>query len=586
MTDSSGLVSRRFRLGELLGTGGSASVFAAVDTSTGASVALKLLHPHLSGRPATREAFFAEARRARELRHPNIAGVLDVGVDTHGVDPVAWIALERAGGSSLAEHVERRGPLGVPEALAVLDGMLRALEAAHAVGLVHRDVSPANVMVAVSDAGSIATAGVRLLDFGLADAAGRAALGSDVLRSEPDSDRAGVIGNVNYMSPEQVRGAAVDERGDVYQAGAVLYFALTGRPPFGRATVNETMRAHLDLPPPVPSVMDSRIPRDVDRLVVRALLKAPSDRFASAGEMRAALDVAGRGAAQPRVETRARGLDTPASPATRPAGAPATGVTRVLGSTSVPDRSPAAERTAVQRAGKGRRPLSRHRHRRRMVSAWMTGAGVAAVVATLAGFAAAGSPVLPVPTASSPPSQVAPLPSPADDAAPSSAPVQPDPVVEAVEVVVPLVAFSSLAEAMRALADAGLEAGELTVVDSAHAADTVLDSSPAAGTPVAVGASVSLTVASGFNRVPRVAGLTRTEALGALQGAGFTVALATISTDVLPGTIVGSDPAEGTALALGTTVTVLESDGPAPASLPPAATATPSPAPPSGGNGG
>ena len=113
-----------------------------------------------------------------------------------------------------------------------------------------------------------------------------------MLRSEQTGGRAGVIGNVDYMSPEQVRGAAVDERGDVYQAGAVLYFALTGRPPFARSTPAETMRAHLETPPPVPSVMDSRIPRRLDRLVVRAILKDPADRFASAAEMRAALAAA------------------------------------------------------------------------------------------------------------------------------------------------------------------------------------------------------------------------------------------------------------------------------------------------------
>ena len=209
------------------------------------------------------------------LRHPNVAGVLKVGVDEASDEPVAWIALERAAGLSLAEHVDRHGPLGVADALTAADGVLRALEAAHAVGLVHRDVSPANVMIAIDGDGRLDVGGVRLLDFGLADAAGRAALGTDVLRSEAvaeDTGGAGVIGNVNYMSPEQVRGAAVDERGDVYQAGAVLYFALTGRVPFLRRPGRDDVSA-LESPPPVPSVMDSRIPRQVDRIVVRTLLK-------------------------------------------------------------------------------------------------------------------------------------------------------------------------------------------------------------------------------------------------------------------------------------------------------------------------
>lgn len=231
MSGTSRVIAGRFRLGELLGTGGSASVFAAVDERTALNVALKVLHPHLSERPAAREAFLAEARRAQPLRHPHIVGVLGVGVD-HGADaPVAWIALERAAGSSLAQHVSRHGPLSPAEAVVVLDGVLQALEAAHAIGLIHRDVSPSNVMVARDASGAVAADGVRLLDFGLADAAGNAALGTDDLLSVDAKGRAGVMGNINYMSPEQVRGMPVDARGDVYQAGALLHFALTGRPP-------------------------------------------------------------------------------------------------------------------------------------------------------------------------------------------------------------------------------------------------------------------------------------------------------------------------------------------------------------------
>ncbi|MGA1827363.1 serine/threonine-protein kinase, partial [Microbacterium sp.] len=320
MSDPSRLISGRYRLGELLGTGGSASVFAAVDAIDGAQVALKILHPHLSDRPAARDAFLAEARRAEPLRHPNIVGVLGVGVDEAGDAPLAWIALERAAGSSLSEHIATLGPLPPDEAAAVIDGILRALEAAHAIGLIHRDVSPANVMVAPDARGVLHVDGVRLLDFGLADAAGKSALGSDDLLSIEATGRAGVLGNVNYMSPEQVRGEAVDARGDLYQAGAVLYFALTGRPPFPRETTGQTMRAHLTAPPPVPSVLDRRIPRTLDRVVVRAMLKDPGDRFASVGAMRAAL----------------------AGPAPVAAAAAPQEVTRVLGRTMVPPRVPGA----------------------------------------------------------------------------------------------------------------------------------------------------------------------------------------------------------------------------------------------------
>jgi eukaryotic-like serine/threonine-protein kinase len=205
-----GLVSGRYRLGELLGTGGSASVFTALDIETDTVVALKILHPHLSDPVQTREAFFAEARAAAVLRHPNIVAVLGVGVHDPGEEPLAWIALDLAPGVSLAEHVEKHGALGVDDALTLAAGVLLALEAAHAVGLIHRDISPANVMVDVRPDSKLAVGAVRLLDFGLADAAGRPALGTDLLRSSAvHGDTAtrpvGVLGSVNYMSPEQHR---------------------------------------------------------------------------------------------------------------------------------------------------------------------------------------------------------------------------------------------------------------------------------------------------------------------------------------------------------------------------------------------
>ncbi|WP_448811394.1 protein kinase domain-containing protein [Agromyces bauzanensis] len=593
MTEPTGLLSGRFRLGELLGTGGSASVFAAVDTVDGASVALKLLHPHLSGTPAMREAFFAEARRAEPLRHPNIAGVLGVGVDEASDDPVAWIAFERAPGRSLAEQVELAGALAVRDAVAVADGVLRALEAAHAIGLVHRDVSPANVMVVAGESGAIEVEGVRLLDFGLADAAGRAALGSDVLRSEAGEGPAGVIGNVDYMSPEQVRGAALDERGDLYQAGAVLYFALTGRPPFARDTSAETMRAHLQAPPPVPSVMDSRIPRELDRVVVRALLKHADDRFATAAEMRAAVTAAPT-AAEPAPVAEAGG--TRVTRVVAPAPRPDVDSTRVLGRTRVPARPLAAERTAVQgpempragvqRSGRSRAAASaRATGRRGTLGASISVAALAVLVAAIIGSVAASPTAVPIPSNSpSEGSLASPPPPTADASTPSSPPVvvTPPPVVE---VVVPDVASATLAEAKRVLTDAGLVAGELTVVESERPADTVLGSSPEAGARAVEGSTVALTVASGFNRVPHVVGLTRAEALAALQRAGFTVALGTRRVaGVAAGSVVGTDPGEGVSLQLATTVTLLEAEA-TPRPTPPP-TSTPVPTPEPGTSGG
>ena len=141
MSDPSRLISGRYRLGVLLGTGGSASVFAAVDGHNGAPVALKILHPHLSDRPTARDAFLAEARRAEPLRHPNIVGVLGVGVDESGDAPLAWIALERAAGSSLSEHIRGSRTRSASRMRSPSSTASLAV-AAHAIGLIHRDVRP------------------------------------------------------------------------------------------------------------------------------------------------------------------------------------------------------------------------------------------------------------------------------------------------------------------------------------------------------------------------------------------------------------------------------------------------------------
>ncbi|SFR82588.1 serine/threonine protein kinase [Agromyces sp. CF514] len=654
-----GEIAGRYRLGELLGSGGSASVFAAVDTGSGDRVALKILHPHLSGEPAARTAFLDVARRTQTLRHANIAAVLETGVHDEAGEPVAWIALELADGSSLAEHVERSGALDPVEALGVMDGVLGALEAAHAVGLIHRDVSPANIMVAAGEDGRVGAAGARLLDFGLADAAGQAAVGRDVLRSETvgraDQARAeasgedaeaeygvdgraageqavpvGVIGNVAYMSPEQLRGEAVDERGDIYQAGGVLHFALTGRPPFARTSAVETMRAHLSSPPPVASVLDSRIPRSIDRIVVRALLKDPADRFPDAASMRAEV-----------VDALAR-AGSPAAGAAGKAGFPGAGIgagidavawqpeqagagrtpgpkqdhrTRVLGATSVPiARNAASETTAVirrrpsvppastratastadARAGSGPRRLtggSTRAANRARLGAWAVGIASVAAVSALIAFAAGAAPVN-VPTtggssAPRPPSTAAPSP-----AAPTAAPADvedhdaiPEPPQPIASLGVPALAGLTLAEARSRLAEAGLRAGSLTIVESSRPGDTVLASTPVAGTNVAADSTVDLEVASGSNRMPEVTGASRADAVAAAQSAGFSVDIVFVDAPGSEaGTVIGTQPSAGTSVRVGATITLRvaseQQPEPTPTPTPPSPTQTPKPGAP------
>ncbi|EXJ52379.1 serine/threonine-protein kinase [Microbacterium sp. MRS-1] len=252
---SDGLIAERFHLRKLRGSGGTAAVFEADDTRHGRRVAVKLLHPHLAVGPVAWEAFFEEVRAAQAIAQPNIAEVYDAGL-APGDPPVAWIAMELVEGVTLADHVRERGPLTIVDAVAVFAAVLDATGAAHAGGVVHRDITPSNIMLTSSASADAdgTVSGIRLLDFGLADVPGRTTRGADPLLSGAASkaSNAGVVASVPYASPEQLSGEAVREASDIYQIGATLFFALTGRSPFEGETA-AVVRAHLSAPPPVPS---------------------------------------------------------------------------------------------------------------------------------------------------------------------------------------------------------------------------------------------------------------------------------------------------------------------------------------------
>ena len=620
------LISGQYRLGELLGTGGSASVFAATDVTSGETVALKILHPHLSRSEPLREGFFAEARAAANLRHGNVAAVLGVGVHTAlntdtGEEPLAWIALERAAGISLAEHVERFGALDVTHALTVVGGVLQGLEAAHAVGLIHRDISPANIMVAVDADGIIRSSGVRLVDFGLADAAGRPVLGTDVLRSTAADDdvataEMGILGSANYMSPEQARGGAVDERGDLYQVGCVLHFALTGRPPFTRDSAELVMRAHAQAPPPVPSVLFSGIPRAADRLVVKAMLKDPASRFASAGEMFTAVSElsASLSFLTPDAATTVdRSIDRSPLPdgtdRTRVFGADSVGgdlealfgsalgaestdpndsKTTVFprlrarpggpGSTTVPNAYVEPNPFDLALAGAGTESdFAGHPQTTTVRSngtvIWIGAVILASVIAVAWILAVSGA--APTTLAVASPSASA---SPAVSASPSSRPSVSASPTESVAL--PDLTSLSLSEARTALLAAGLKMGIVTSTNSTRVADTVLSASAqsaplVAGASLNAGQAVDLVVASGSNMVPAIAGMQQAAAVAAVQSAGFAVQIVQQpNTSMAPGTVVGSTPGNGTVQQLASTVTIAVASASQPSATP---SASPSP---------
>jgi len=256
-----------FRIVSTIGEGAMGTVFRA-ETVDGQLVALKILAPHLSRDERFRQRFLRESRIAAALRHPYVVPVITAGDE----DGALFLVMEYVDGPDLRELLRREGHLEQKRALMLLSNVADALDAAHAAGLVHRDVKPANILVR----GAPPNERALVCDFGLA----RHIASVDSLTS----DRA-FVGTVDYVSPEQIEGDAIDGRVDVYSLGCVLFEALTGERPFSRNSELATVYAHLS--EPVPKATDSRpeLPEALDAVLATALAKHADDRYATAGEL-------------------------------------------------------------------------------------------------------------------------------------------------------------------------------------------------------------------------------------------------------------------------------------------------------------
>jgi tetratricopeptide (TPR) repeat protein len=265
-----------YRVFERLGEGGMGVVYAAEDQILGRRVALKFCSAAQD--PQTRRALLDEAKKASSLNHPNIAQIYEFGETEQG-EP--FIAMELVPGRSVAEKL-REGALAVAEAVQVVTAIAKALEASHRLGIVHRDIKPSNVRIT-------GRGEVKVLDFGIASA---------VEHGAPDDAATvtleGVVkGTPLYMAPEQVRGAAPDPRADLFSLGSVLYECLTGRAPFSGATRLDVVANVMGLDPPAPSSLNARVAPGLDRITGKLLAKYPGERYQSAGEVLAALEVFG-----------------------------------------------------------------------------------------------------------------------------------------------------------------------------------------------------------------------------------------------------------------------------------------------------
>ncbi|AZM47335.1 serine/threonine protein kinase [Streptomyces sp. WAC 06738] len=268
----------RYRLLDLLGTGGMASVHLAHDTVLDRQVAVKTLHTELGREDSFRERFRREAQAVARLSHQNVVSVFDTGEDRFAGDgggPVPYIVMEYVEGrplrSVLDEDVAQFGAMPTEKALRIVSDVLAALDASHEMGLVHRDIKPGNVMMTRREQ-------VKVMDFGIARA---------VQSGVTSMTQTGmVVGTPQYLSPEQALGRGVDARSDLYSVGVMLFELLTGRLPFDADSPLAIAYAHVQEPPPAPSSINMTVPPVVDALVARALAKNPDERFRSAEEMR------------------------------------------------------------------------------------------------------------------------------------------------------------------------------------------------------------------------------------------------------------------------------------------------------------
>ena len=259
------LLGGRYKLGEMIGTGGMADVYVAEDTRLARQVAVKVLRSDLARDPSFVARFRKEALAAAGLNHPGIVAVYD-----SGEEPAPYIVMELVSGHTLRELIHKGERVPLKRTLEIGEGILAALEYSHERGIVHRDIKPANIMI--TDQGD-----VKVMDFGIARAL--ADLGATLTNTW------NIVGTAQYLSPEQALGEVADLRSDIYSTGCLLYEVLTGKPPFTGETPVSIAYQHVSGVLISPSALVPDLPAGIDVILSVALAKKPEDRYQSAGLM-------------------------------------------------------------------------------------------------------------------------------------------------------------------------------------------------------------------------------------------------------------------------------------------------------------
>jgi len=258
-----GRIVGTYKILETLGEGGVGMVYKGIDTMLDREVAIKVMRPELASQTSVVERFRSEAITLAKLNHPNIATLFSLFRDAEDL----FMVLEFVKGETLEDILQRQGKMSVEEALPIFCQALEGINYAHELGIVHRDIKPSNMMLNASGK-------LKVLDFGIASLLGSARM-----------TRVGnIIGTLEYMSPEQVRGEETDARSDIYGLGMMLYEVLTGRLPFESENEFVLMKAHTKEMPVPPRELNPDIPVEIESAIMKAVAKDPGDRFQNGGE--------------------------------------------------------------------------------------------------------------------------------------------------------------------------------------------------------------------------------------------------------------------------------------------------------------
>jgi Protein kinase domain len=268
-----------YRIEQRLGRGGMGILYLALEPGLERRVALKLIAPEAAADEIFAKRFAEESKVAASIEHPNVVPIYAAGEETG----VPFIAMRYVAGADLGRRLAREGRLEPAVAVGLIAQIGEGLDAIHAAGLVHRDVKPANVLL-----GGGETEHAYITDFGVA---------RNVATESGLTQTGRFVGTLDYVAPEQISGGAVDARADVYALGCLLFKLLTGEVPFPKESEAARLFAHLNDPPPAPSLYVPEVTMALDDVVVRAMSKGPEDRYPSAGDLGRAAQAALRGEA-------------------------------------------------------------------------------------------------------------------------------------------------------------------------------------------------------------------------------------------------------------------------------------------------